>query len=154
MGQTKAAGQLTLRGAPVGDHHFHVDCPGQNEVTVFLSLHPGERAKIDVNAIRAKSLRFATPLQAAEARLRLRRIVERGIRSRSRGQFDEAVKLLREAIQLDPNNPDLHRELGVTFLINHDRLAHCCGLSKNSNLDELLKNLVGDQERARRQPEA
>ena len=36
------------------------------------------------------------------------------------GQFKEAVELLRKAMMLDPRNGDLHRELGITFLMFHD----------------------------------
>jgi hypothetical protein len=120
MGQTRASGQMVIRGVAAGDHYFHVDCPAQNEVTAFLSLKPGQWATIDVRALRASGTSSMTPLEAAKARIHLRHIVEQAIQFRSQGQFDEAVKLLREAAQLDPNNPDLHRELGITFLLSHD----------------------------------
>ncbi len=120
MGKTGASGNLVLRSVSLGDHYFHVDCPGQTEVTGFLSLRAGEKSVMAVAALRAQSIASMTPLQAAAARMRLRHMVERAIESRSQGQFDQAVSLLRQATQLDPNNPDLHRELGITFLLNHD----------------------------------
>lgn len=119
MGQTGAAGRWVIRGVATGDHYFHVDCPGQSKVTAFVSLKPGERTSVDVKALRASNAPSMTPLEAAEARIRLTRMVERAIHARSRGEFDKAVKLLREAAQLAPNNPDLHRELGITFMLNH-----------------------------------
>jgi superkiller protein 3 len=39
---------------------------------------------------------------------------------RGRGRLDEAVGHLRAALKLDAENSDLHRELGITFLLGKD----------------------------------
>jgi Flp pilus assembly protein TadD len=42
------------------------------------------------------------------------------VQLRSHGRLEEAVRELREATKLDPENSDLHRELGITFLLDKD----------------------------------
>jgi len=39
---------------------------------------------------------------------------------RARGRIEEAVEHLRNAMRIDPGNSDLHRELGITFLLGKD----------------------------------
>ena len=39
---------------------------------------------------------------------------------RARGRLEEAVERLRAALKLDAENSDLHRELGITFLLGKD----------------------------------
>ena len=53
----------------------------------------------------------------AEDKARLRRLVQQAVQLRAQARLDEAVAALRQAMTLDPENSDLHRELGITFLI-------------------------------------
>ena len=52
--------------------------------------------------------------------MKLRRDVQQAATLRAQGQLDEAVQLLHEAARMDPENSDLHRELGITFLLNKE----------------------------------
>jgi Flp pilus assembly protein TadD len=54
---------------------------------------------------------------AAESKVELRQLVQKAVELRAAGLFDEAVAKLHEATQRDPENSDLHRELGITFLL-------------------------------------
>jgi|SRR5579863_841052 len=59
-------------------------------------------------------------LAAAEAKIKLRDLVKDAVQLRVQGKLQEAVQKLREAAELDPENSDLHRELGITFLLDKD----------------------------------
>ena len=52
--------------------------------------------------------------------MELRRLLAGAVDARSDGQFPEAIRTLRHAIQLDPGNPGLHHELGMTYLMIRD----------------------------------
>ena len=62
--------------------------------------------------------RGGPPLDAAAKRPALQGLVLKAVSLRARGEFEEAVSLLRQAAALDPKNADLHRELGITFLLD------------------------------------
>jgi Flp pilus assembly protein TadD len=47
----------------------------------------------------------------------LRQLVQQALQLRAQARLDEAVAALRKAMKLDPANSDLHRELGITFLL-------------------------------------
>ena len=53
----------------------------------------------------------------AENRAKLEPLLQKALQLRSQARLDEAVATLREAMKLDPENSDLHRELGITFLL-------------------------------------
>lgn len=118
-GKTDAKGVLTLDDVEPSDHYLHVRCPEQQEETAyFVSPHPGESVEIHPPAAAAPAADAArSPLEAAEAKLQLRRDVQQAARQRGEGRLDEAVQLLHEAARLDPENSDLHLELGITFLL-------------------------------------
>ena len=59
-------------------------------------------------------------MEPAELRMRLHEHIQEAIRLRARGRIDEAAEQLRGARRLDPENSDLHRELGITFLLGKD----------------------------------
>ena len=61
-----------------------------------------------------------SPIEDAEKRMKLNHSVQQAVRLRARGELDQTVRLLREATRLDPENSDLHRELGITFLLGKD----------------------------------
>jgi len=125
VGKTGAQGRLTLTGIDPGDHYLHVRCPTEpQETAYFVSPHAGQKIEIHHGAA-ASSAPAAAPnpdaaLGAAEAKIKLRQLVKDAVQLRAKGQLDEAVQELHEAAKLDPENSDLHRELGITFLLNKD----------------------------------
>ena len=124
-GKTDAHGELALREVDPSDHYLHVRCPGEQERATFISPRAGETFEVPVEftatpgASRATS-RADSGLAAAQVKIELRRLVQQAIQARAQGRFDEAVGNLREAFKLDPENSDLHRELGITFLLDKD----------------------------------
>jgi len=58
-----------------------------------------------------------TSLAPAEVKVRLRRHIQEAVQLRARGRIEEAIQHLRSAYALDPENSDLHREMGITFLL-------------------------------------
>lgn len=120
-GVTGSDGILPVEGVDPGDHYLHVQCPGHRDVSYFIS--PAANQKIQLDAHSASSASHPaqmSPLAEAAARRQLRHMVSQAVQMRSNGQFKEAVELLRKAMQMDPRNGDLHRELGITFLMYHD----------------------------------
>jgi Flp pilus assembly protein TadD len=57
------------------------------------------------------------PAALADDKIQLRRLVQQAVQLRGQARIDEAVSALRQAMKLDPENADLHRELGITFLM-------------------------------------
>ena len=122
-GKTNAQGELVLRDVDPTDHYIHVLCPGQHELAYFVSPHAGETAEIRATPDAASPPSGATGdvvLQAAQSKIELRQLVRKAVELRAAGLFDEAVAKLHEATQRDPENSDLHRELGITFLLAKD----------------------------------
>lgn len=118
VGETNARGVLLLREVEPGDHYIHVRCPDQKEKAFFLSPRAGQSVEVRPEmAIAGNDVPAESPLEAAQAKLQLRHSVQQAVRLRARGQLEEAVRLLRDATKLDPENSDLHRELGITFLL-------------------------------------
>jgi len=122
-GKTNAQGELALRDVDPTDHYIHILCPGQHELAYFVSPHAGETVEIRVTPDAATASSGAAgdvALDAAQSRVELRQLVHKAVELRSAGLFEEAVSKLREATQRDPENSDLHRELGITFLLAKD----------------------------------
>ncbi len=113
-------GDLVLTSVEPGGHYVHVSCPGEDEVDYFISPQAGQNLKVPEEKPVASTAPQDAGLEAAEAHLRLRHLVQQAAQMRAQGQFEDAVTALREAMQLDPKNSDLHRELGITFLIGRD----------------------------------
>jgi hypothetical protein len=121
VGETGAGGVLLLAAVEPGDHYLHVDCPGRAEETFFVSLAAGQTSAIKPEmAISRNASANYTPLEEVQRRMKLTHAVQQAVRMRARGELDQAVRLLREATRLDPKNSDLHRELGITFLLGKD----------------------------------
>jgi tetratricopeptide (TPR) repeat protein len=116
LGKTSPQGELALSRIAPGDHYLHVDCPSQPSQVFFVSPKPAERVELRPAAAAVAQL----PLEAAEARRELTRLVQKAVQARTAGHQDEAIADLRRATQLDPENPDLHQELGITFLLLKD----------------------------------
>lgn len=115
VGATDAAGNLTIPNVEPGDHYVHVDCPAKPEAVYFISPKAGEEVRLGPtsNAPAPES----DPAALADNKIQLRQLVQQGVQLRAQARLDEAVAALREAIKLDPANSDLHRELGITFLL-------------------------------------
>jgi len=116
LGKTDAHGVLALSEVEAGDHYLHVDCAGQSEQEFFISLKPGQRAVLQPKPPAPPP----DPVNAAQARDHLRDLVQQAADARTAGHSDEAIADLRHAVELDPANADLHRELGITFLLLKD----------------------------------
>jgi Flp pilus assembly protein TadD len=114
---TNAQGDALIGDVEPGDHYIHVQCPDEpREAVYFVSAPAAENVVIQhPTAAGADS-----QLEPAEVKIKLRELVKDASQLRGRGSFDEAVKELREAAKLDPENSDLHRELGIMFLLNKD----------------------------------
>ena len=120
-GVTDIEGRLTIKDADPGDHYVHVLCPGQREAAYFISPVAGETAEVDARAAATNSKApEITSLNPAASEMELRNMVSEADQMRSSGRFNEAIELLHRASNLDPRNGDLHRELGITFLMIHD----------------------------------
>lgn len=116
VGKTGDTGVLELPEIEPGDHYIHVRCQEQDAEAYFISPVAGEKAEVrrEENTPAASP---PDPLEAAQTRIQLRRHIQDAIRLRARGNVEEAVRNLRDALRLDPENSDLHRELGITFLL-------------------------------------
>jgi Flp pilus assembly protein TadD len=98
-----------------------VRCPSAAEKTFFISPVAGEKLALDVNQASAASNPPADAgLSSAETEIQLRQLVQQAQQLRAQGRLDEAVERLRAAAKLDPANSDLHRELGIAFLLGRD----------------------------------
>lgn len=120
-GKTDATGSLVLHEVEPTDHYLHVRCPNRPERAQFFSARAGESLAIRLEAGgTAAAPLTGAPLEAAEAKIQLRRLIQEAVQMRAKGRPEEAVQRLREASKLDPENSDLHRELGITFLLGKD----------------------------------
>lgn len=122
QGETDPQGDLILTDVDPSDHYVHVDCPGQTEITRFVSPGAGENAELRVvpRSAAGEEGGDASSIASAEHNLELRKLLGEAMDLRAGGQFPQAIQKLRQAVQVDPDNPDLHRELGITFLMIRD----------------------------------
>jgi hypothetical protein len=116
QGTTDRQGSLVLSDVEPGDHYLHVDCAGQPEQELFISPKPGERVTVKPKPAADPP----SPLEVAQSRDQLRGLVQQAADARTAGRSEEAIADLRRATELDPANADLHRELGITFLLLKD----------------------------------
>ena len=120
-GKTDDHGVLILPEVEPGDHYLHLRCPGEEEQAFFISPRSGENVALDGKKAQEASSPNANPaLSVAEVKVQLRQLVQQAAQLRARGRLDEAVERLRAALKLDAENSDLHRELGITFLLGKD----------------------------------
>jgi tetratricopeptide (TPR) repeat protein len=116
VGKTSTQGEVVVLDIEPGDHYLHADCPGQAMQSFFISPKPAEHIAVKPKTPAAQP----SPLEAAEARQELTELTQKAVAARGAGHADEAIADLRRATQLDPENPDLHQELGITFLLMKD----------------------------------
>lgn len=114
---TDANGSLTVESVDPGDHYLHVLCPGKPEATYFISPKANQSPQIQVQPPVPPP---TDPVVMARNQVELRRLVQQAAQLRAQAHEGEAVTALRQAMKLDPQNSDLHRELGVTFLLAKD----------------------------------
>lgn len=120
-GTTDSQGSLTLSGIAPTEHYLHIDCPGQPESTHFISPDPGQTVELKLQELSgAGSGGGPSPVAMLENNQELRNLLSEAVDLRADGKFPEAIQTLRRAAMLDPDNPDLHHELGNTFLMIRD----------------------------------
>jgi len=115
--KTGADGSLTFAGVEPGDHYLHIECPGHSALAILISPTAGATFKWDAKGLPSNS---EPALEPAEIKQRLLQHIQESIQLRARGHIEEAAEHLRDARLLDPANSDLHRELGITFLLGKD----------------------------------
>lgn len=115
--RTGEAGILVLESVEPGDHYLHVSCPDGKKSSILITPAPGEKMRVNSADDTANE---GTGLEIAEIQARLREYIRNAVQLRARGRIDEAAEHLRGARRLDPANSDLHRELGITFLLGKD----------------------------------
>ncbi len=118
--QTNTRGDLSLTDVTPSDHYVHVDCPGRPAQTYFISPQPGSDMELKAQTSGSSSGADNSSLALAERNMEVRRLFREAADFRSNGQFPEAINTLRRAIEIDPENPNLHHELGMTFLMVRD----------------------------------
>lgn len=116
-GETNAQGELAIESVEPGDHYVHVHCGAEQEKSYFISPRPGATAEIRHLATESQESPPVSGLQMAQTKIRLRKLLQEAARLRARGRIEEAITHLRDAYRLDPDNSDLHREMGMTFLL-------------------------------------
>ena len=121
LGKTNDHGLLVMPDVEPGDHYLHLRCPGGEVKAFFISPRSGENLTLDGNKAEEDSNPQANPAMGpAQAGIQLSQLVQQGVQLRARGKVEEAVEHLRAALKLDAGNSDLHRELGITFLLGKD----------------------------------
>jgi tetratricopeptide (TPR) repeat protein len=115
-GTTNGSGNLEIADVDPGDHYVHVHCPGKPEVGYFVSTKVGGEARISAGRDQL-SPPATDPTSVAENKTRLQGLVQQAIQLRNQARLEDAVAALRQAMALDPENSDLHREMGITFLL-------------------------------------
>ena len=120
-GITGSDGVLLVKNVDPGDHYVHVQCPNHRDTSYFISPAAGHQVEVDARGAAANSsMSDSASTNPAASEMELRNMVSEADQLRSNGKLKEAVELLRKATMLDPRNGDLHRELGITFLMFHD----------------------------------
>ena len=117
-GKTDGQGTLVIPEVEPGDHYLHLRCPHAQEKTIFISPLPGKDLALDEHRPSESSTPHGdTGMRSAETEIQLRQLVQQAQQMRAQGRLDESVERLRDAVKLDPANSDLHRELGISFLL-------------------------------------
>ena len=116
-GTTGADGRLVVAGIDPGDHYLHVRCPGKPETAFFISPKANDVIPISPVQKAPASADSGESAVRPEDIIELRKLVQQATQLRAQARLDDAVSALRQAMKLDPENSDLHRELGITFLM-------------------------------------
>jgi hypothetical protein len=117
-GESDSDGNLVLAAVEPGDHYVHIGCPDERGKSYFISPRVGESVEIRHGIGGAPAAESASvQLEPAMVKVELRRHIQEAVQLRARGRIEEAIAHLRNAFRLDPENSDLHREMGITFLL-------------------------------------
>jgi hypothetical protein len=116
-GQTNAQGELTIESAAPGDHYVHVQCGKGLGRSYFISPQPGATAEVSYRPATAQDAPALSGPEVAGIKIQLREHMQEAAHLRARGRIEDAITNLRDAYRLDPDNSDLHREMGITFLL-------------------------------------
>jgi hypothetical protein len=116
-GKTDSSGNFTISNVDPGDHYIHIGCPGKPEAAYFVSSKAAGETRIGPIKDDPSAAAQSDPIVVAENKTKLQQLVQQAIQLRNQARLDEAVAALRQAMTLDPENSDLHRELGITFLL-------------------------------------
>jgi len=116
-GETGAQGELTIDSVEPGDHYVHVQCGAAPGKSYFISPRPGATAEVSYQPAAVQDAPALSGPEVAEIKIRLREHLQEAGRLRARGRIEDAITHLRVAYRLDPDNSDLHREMGITFLL-------------------------------------
>jgi hypothetical protein len=117
VGTTDGAGNLTIVGVDPSDHYLHVRCQDKPEAAYFISPKANTETRISPIQVASPSSPESADIARAESKPKLEKLVQQAVQLRTQGRLDEAVAALREAMKMDPENSDLHREMGITFLL-------------------------------------
>jgi tetratricopeptide (TPR) repeat protein len=113
-GLTNTASRLTIDAVDPSPHYVHVSCASEPTRTLYISsLVPGQRMEVEAGRVTAP----ISPLEAAQNRMDVRSLLGDAVNLRSEGRFPQAIQELHKAVALQPENPNLHHELGTTFLM-------------------------------------
>jgi tetratricopeptide (TPR) repeat protein len=115
--KTGESGTIVIGSVEPGDHYIHVVCPEGQKASILVSPSAGETLKLQIEN---ELVGAGTDMEGAELKIRLRQHIQEAVELRARGRIEEAAEHLRNARKLDPENSDLHRELGITFLLGKD----------------------------------
>ena len=116
-GTTDASGNLMISNVDPGDHYIHVRCPGIPEAAYFISPKVNEVARSGPSTMHRPHPRRAIRWPLPRTKSNCGDWYSRLSNCAQQARLDEAVAALRQAMKLDPENSDLHRELGITFLM-------------------------------------
>jgi hypothetical protein len=116
-GRTDSSGNFTITNVEPGDHYVHIGCPGKAEAAYFVSPKAAGETRIGPIKDDPSASAQSDPIVMAENKTKLQQLVQQAIQLRNQARLDEAVGALRQAMTLDPENSDLHREMGITFLL-------------------------------------
>jgi Flp pilus assembly protein TadD len=135
--QTGESGTIFIGSVEPGDHYLHVVCPQGKKASLLVSPSGGETLRVQIEN---KPAADGTVTEVGELKVRLRQHIQDAVRLRARGRIEEAAEHLRNARRLDPENSDLHRELGITFLLGKEW--------KRARIEmlEAIRNEPGDAE--------
>jgi hypothetical protein len=117
VGETGPQGELTIDPVEPGDHYVHVQCGKGLGKSYFISPRPGATAEVSQQPGAAQDTPPVSGPEVAAIKIQLREHMQEAAHLRARGRIEDAITHLRDAYRLDPDNSDLHREMGITFLL-------------------------------------
>lgn len=120
VGKTGPKGTLVLRNTAVGEHYVQIKCPQFNNLSQLIKVKALEAQSFKlqptvINQENQTSVEFIS--RAAKAKREGRNHLRKAFLLKRENKWSEAINELRQASLLDPKNADIHRDLGITFLL-------------------------------------